>query len=47
MRRIQSKKREIETYRISKISLLCFDGKRFILDDGVHALAYFHKGLKK
>ena len=47
MRRIQSKKHEIETYRISKISLLCFDGKRFILDGSVHALVYFHKGLKK
>ena len=28
-------------------SLLCSDDKRFVLDDGVHTLAYFHKDLKK
>ena len=47
MRRIQSKKHKIETYEINKISLSCFDDKRFILDDGIHTLAYFHKDLKK
>ena len=47
MRRIQSKKHKIGTYEINKISLSCFDDKRFVLDDGVHTLAYFHKDLKK
>ena len=47
MRRIQSKKHKIGTYEINKISLSCFDDKRFILDDGIHTLAYFHKDLKK
>ena len=47
MRRIQSKKHKIETYEIDKISLSCFDNKRFVLDDGIHKLAYFHKDLKK
>ena len=47
MRRIQSKKHKIETYEIDKISLSCFDNKRFVLDDGIHTLAYFQKDLKK
>ena len=32
-----------ETYEISKISLFVFDDKRFVLNDGIHTLAYFHK----
>ena len=43
MRRIQSKKHKLGTYEIDKISLLCFDDKRFVLDDEIHTLAYFHK----
>ena len=43
MKKIQSKKREIGTYEIGKISLSCFDDKRFVLDDGIHTLAYFDK----
>ena len=35
------------TYEINKISLSVFDDKRFVLDDGIHTLAYFHKDLKK
>ena len=31
---------------MNKISLLCFDDKRFVLDDKIHTLAYFHKDLK-
>ena len=31
---------------MSKISLSCFDDKRFVLDDGIDILAYFHKDLK-
>ena len=47
MRRLQSKKHKIGTYKIDKISLSCFDDKRFVLDDGIHTLAYFHKDIKK
>ena len=47
MKRIQSKKHKIGTYKINKISLLCFDDKRFVLDDGIHTLDYFHKDLRK
>ena len=43
MRRIHSKKDKIGTYEIDKISLLYFDDKRFVLDDRIHTLAYFHK----
>ena len=31
------------TYEIIKISLSCFDDKRFVLNDEIHTLAYFHK----
>ena len=47
MRRIQKKKHKIGTYEVNKISLPCFDDKRFILYNGIHTLAYFHKDLKK
>ena len=43
MRRIQGKKHKLRTREINKISLWCFDDKRFVLDDGIHTLAYFHK----
>ena len=47
MKRIQAKKHKIGTYEIDKISLSCFDDKRYVLDDGVKTLAYFHKDCKK
>ena len=47
MKRIQAKKQKIGTYEIDEISLSCFDDKRFVLDDGVHTLAYFHKDCNK
>ena len=43
MKRIQSKLHRIGTYDVSKISLSCFDDKRYILDDGITSLDYFHK----
>ena len=43
MKRIQSKKHKLRTYEINKISLPCFDDKRYVLDDRFHTLAYFHK----
>ena len=46
-KKIQGKKHKIGTYEIKKISLSCFADKRFVLDDGIHTLAYFHKDLKK
>ena len=43
MKRIQSKKHKLGTYEIAKISLSCFDNKRYMLDDGIYMSAYFHK----
>ena len=40
---IQIKKHKLGTYEIDKISLSCFDDKRYVLDDEIHTLAYFHK----
>ena len=47
MRRTQAKNHKLGTYEINKIPLSCFDDKRFVLNDGIHTLAYFHKDLKK
>ena len=46
MRRIQSKLHRNETYDVSKISLFCFDDKRYILDDAINSIAYFHNDIK-
>ena len=46
MKIIHGKKHKIGTYEINKTSLSCFDDKRFVLDDGIHTLAHFHKELK-
>ena len=43
MKRIQSKKHKLGTYEIDKIFLSCFDDKRYVLNDGIRTLAYFHK----
>ena len=46
MKRIPSKLHRIGTYDVCKISLSCFDDKRYILYDGVNSLVYFHKNIK-
>ena len=43
MKRMQSTEHKLGTYESDKISLLCFDDKRYTLDDGIRTLAYFHK----
>ena len=43
MKRIQSKKHKLGTYEIDKISSSCLNDIRYVLDDGIHMLAYFHK----
>ena len=45
MKRIQSKKYKLGTYEIDRISLSCFDDKKFVSDDGIHTLAYYHKDI--
>ena len=46
MKIIQSILHRIGTYNVCKISLSCFDDKRYVLDDGVNSLAYFYKYIK-
>ena len=43
MKRLQREKHKLGTHEIDKISLSCFDDKRYVLDDGIDTLAYFHK----
>ena len=42
-KRVQSNLHSLGTYDVKKISLSCFDDKRYILNDGINTLAYFHK----
>ena len=46
MKKNQSKLHRIVIYNVCKISLPSFDDKRYVLNDGVNTLAYFHKDLK-
>ena len=46
MNRIESKLHKIVIYNIYKVSLSCFDDKRYVLDNGVNTLAYFHNDIK-
>ena len=43
---IQSKLHKIGIYNVFKIYLSCFDDKRFILNDCINSLSYFHKDVK-
>ena len=45
IKRIQRKKHKLGTYEINKISLSAFDDKIFVLNDGIHTLAYYHKNI--
>ena len=42
MKRIQSNLHRTETCDACKISFSRFDAKRYILDDGITSLTYFH-----
>ena len=46
MKIIQSKLHRIGTYHVCKISLSCFNDERYVSDDGVNSLGYFHKYIK-
>ena len=47
MKRIQAKKHKIGAYETDKISLSCFDDKRFVLGNGISTVAYFNKDCNK
>ena len=46
MKITQSKLHKIGTYDVCKISFFCFYDKRYILDDSINSLAYFHKDIR-
>ena len=46
IKRIQSKLHRIGTYELNKISLSCFGDKRYVLNDGINTLTYYHKDIK-
>ena len=43
---IRSKNHQLESYELNKISLPCFDDKRYISNDGITSYAYGHKLIK-
>ena len=45
IKRIQRKLPEIGTYDFLKISLSCFDDKKYVLDEVINTLAYFHEDI--
>ena len=45
MRGTNSKNHTLGTHKTNKISLLCFDDKRYILINGIETFAYEHKGI--
>ena len=46
MKIVQSKLHKIGNFDVCKISLSCFNDKRYILDDGINSLAYFNKDIR-
>ena len=42
MKTIRSQNHQIKSYEINKVSLSCYDDKRYILADGIHTYAYGH-----
>ena len=46
MKTIRSDHHQLGSYEINKVSLSCFDDKRFIHDDGITSYAYGHYEIK-
>ena len=47
MKTIRSQNHELYSYEINKVSLSCFDDKRYIHKDGKTSYAYGHKNVKQ
>ncbi|KAL9967825.1 hypothetical protein ACROYT_G026122 [Oculina patagonica] len=47
MKTIRSQNHQLGSYEINKVSLSCFDDKRYILDDGKTSYAYGHYNIKQ
>ena len=46
MKTIRSQNHQLGSYEINKVSLSCFDDKRYILDNGQESYAYGHHLIK-
>ena len=46
MKTIRSENHQLSSYEINKVSLSCFDDKRYIHEDGITSYAYGHKNIK-
>ena len=46
MKTIRSQNHQLGSYEINKVSLSCFDDKRYILDNGIKSYAYGHYLIK-
>ena len=42
MKTIRSEKHQLGSYEINKVSLSCYDDKRYLLEDGIKSYAYGH-----
>ena len=47
MKTIRSENHELGSYEINKVSLSCFDDKRYLNDDGVASYAYGHSSISE
>ena len=47
MKTIRSEKHQLYSFEINKVSLGCFDDKRYVLNDGKSSYAYGHKKISK
>ena len=47
MKTIRSQNHELCSYEINKVSLSCFDDKKYIHEDGLTSYAYGHKNIKQ
>ena len=45
MKTIRSENHQLGSYEINKVSLSCFDDKRYIHEDGITSYAYGHKNI--
>ena len=46
MKTIRSQNHQLGSYEINKVSLSCFNDKRYILEDGISSYAYGHYATK-
>ena len=47
MKTIRSDAHQLSSYELNKVSLSCFDDKRYILNDGISSIAYGHFKISK